>query len=159
MTQNYDHWKTHIDPDWFSFVEYFAGQCHKYVKAGGQAFIGFWIPCACCSYEDGIALNPSSGEHIIFANLQEEGEVWVDLWAEGDSIVSFTIDETLEVFENTFGSAIRPDPETPLGIWLEGSVCLYEHAAIRLIPIMATALKIPAQQASDTFAQWQMKFD
>lgn len=159
MANNNEHWRAHIDPDWFSFVEYFAAQCHKYVEAEGKAFIAFWIPCACCSYEDGIAIHPYSGKYVIFSNLSEKGEIWVDLWLEGESIVSFTIEESLEVFEDTFGSAIKPEPETALGIWLEGSACLYENAAIRLIPFMATTLKISARQASDAFADWQMDFE
>ena len=159
MANNNEHWRTHIDPDWFSFVEYFATQCHKYVEAEGKAFIGFWIPCACCSYEDGIAIHPYSGKYLIFANLREKGELWVDLWEEGESLVSFAIDETLEVVEDTFGSAAKPDSGSALGIWLDDSTCLYEQEAIRLVPLMATSLNISAKQATGTFADWQMNFE
>ena len=100
MTDNNEHWRTHIDPDWFSFVEHFATQCHKYAEAEGQAFIGFWIPCAWCSYEVGIARHPYSGKYVLFANFSEKGELWLDLWDENDSIVSITIDETLGVVED-----------------------------------------------------------
>ena len=159
MSSLHEHNQADSLEDWISFIKYFASQCHKYVEAEGKAFIGFWVPCACCSYEDGIALHPKTGKQLIFANLSEPDELWVDLWAGSDSVVSFTIEENLAVTEDTFGSAVHPDPHTPLGILLNESDCFYEHAAIRLIPFLATVLKVNARQAADVFADWQMDFD
>ena len=145
--------------DWVSFVQYFASECKKYVEAGGKAFIGFWIPCECCSYEFGIAMQPTTGNHLIFANLDKPSEIRVDLLDGGETVVSYTVREHLPVIEEIFGSAVHPDPGTPLGLMMKESVCFYEHAAIRMIPFLATVLKIDSRQAADTYADWQMGFD
>ncbi len=148
-----------LDEDWISFIQYFSSQCRKYVKAEGKAFICFWIPCECCSYKDEIAIHPMTGRNLIFAYLDVPGELWVDLWVGDESAVRFTIEENLTVTEGSFGSAVHADSGTLLGKMLNQSSCLYEHAAIRLIPFLATALKIKARQAADAFADWEMNFD
>ena len=139
---------------WFSFIEYFATQCQDYVAAGGDAFIAFWIPCDGCHLEGEDTTDPYCGLYTIFANLTDPDSLYIEMWLKDQVIMNFTIDKSLFVIEYILGSAMHPDPWTPLGQRMSGTESHYEHAAIRLVAYMASVLQISEVSISNTRADW-----
>jgi len=144
---------------WFNFIDYFNKQCHDYVDAGGDSFIAFSIPCAECYVEDQDPGERYCALHTIFANLNDPEALYVELWRKDQVILNFTIDESLFVTEYILGSAMHPDPWTPLGERMSATECHFEHAAIRLVAYLASVLRVSAGSISQTYADWVFKKD
>jgi hypothetical protein len=139
---------------WFNFIDYFEAQCHDYEDAGGDAFIAFWIPSDAGNGEGEVPTGPYDGLYTVFANLTDPDSLYVELWRKDQVVMNFTIDKALFIIEYILGSAMHPDPWTPLGERMSGTECHYEHAAIRLVAYLASVLQVSENDISNTRADW-----